>query len=369
MEEIEEGFIHETKATIWKRRLKSHWLTVAFLLGFITDYLLLNRVDDTLDNIILLAYVFLATISLIFFYVGVTEKIGERISLKLRRYMPMLMQYSFGGLLSGMLIFYGRSGDLFSSAPFFILIVSVIVINELLKKQSDRLVYNLAVYFVGIFSYCVLVVPVLLGKMSDWIFIGSGLLALGIVYLIIGILRKIIPEFLRLQTRAVIFVIGSLFGLMNLLYFANLIPPIPLSLTELEVYQGVEKTSVGTYRIIKEENPWYEYLPLVPDYFHPVTGKGVTCFARVYAPTKLATNIVHRWEYLDVNGKWREQFKTSYKITGENKLGYRGYTTITNVRDGKWRCVVENQRGQVLGKKTFMIDTTRSPIDLVTVVE
>lgn len=365
----EDIIIQETKITVLKRLVKSHWLTVAFLLGFITDYLLLNRVDDTLDNIILLLYVLLATVSLIFFYVGVTEKMGERISRKLRHYMPMLMQYSFGGLLSGMLIFYGRSGDLFSSAPFFILIIGVIVINEILKKQSERLVYNLAVYFVGIFSYCVLVTPVFFGKMSDWVFVGSGLIALLIIYLIVQVLRKIIPEFLRLQTRVIIFVIGSLYGLMNLLYFANLIPPIPLSLTELEIYQEVEKTSAGNYRIIKEENVWYEYLPLVPNYFHPITGKGVTCFARVYAPTKLATNIVHRWEYLDTNGKWQEQFKTAYKITGENKLGYRGYTTITNIRDGKWRCIVENQRGQVLGKKTFVIDTAKPPTDLVTVVE
>ena len=54
--------------------IKRHWLTVVFLLGFITDYLLLNRVDDKLDNFILLAYVTLATFSLILFYVGVADQ-------------------------------------------------------------------------------------------------------------------------------------------------------------------------------------------------------------------------------------------------------------------------------------------------------
>ena len=175
---------------------KRHWLTVVFLFGFVTDYLLLNRVDDALDNIILLTYVTLATISIILFYVGISERWGEWWTVQLRYYMPMLMQYSLGGLLSGMLIFYGRSGDFLVSAPFFLLIILVILINELLKKQSEKLVYNLAVYFVGVFSYCVLVVPVLLSDMGGVIFIGSGLLALLIIIVMVKILNRLIPRFM-----------------------------------------------------------------------------------------------------------------------------------------------------------------------------
>ena len=346
---------------------KSHWLTAVFLFGFFTDYLLLNRVDDKLDNFILLVYVSLATISIILFYVGVAEKWGEWWTYKLRHHMPMLMQYSFGGLLSGMLIFYGRSGDFIVSAPFFLLIILVILINELLHKQSDRLVYNLAVYFVGVFSYCVLVIPVLVGEMGDFIFFGSGILAIFIIVLMVKILGRLIPRFMEMQSRILIFTIGSLYMIFNGFYFLNIIPPIPLSLTELGIYQKVEKTTTGQYRLVKESKPWVEYLPFANDYFHPQAG--AYCFARVYAPTNFTTDITHRWEYQDQNGDWQERFTRTYTITGENKQGYRGFTVSTNLSDGKWRCIVENSKGQVLGRKTFVVDTKHQPEGLVTVVE
>ena len=53
---------------------RRHWLTVGFVLGFITDLILLNRIDDLVDNLILFAYVLLATTTLLFLYVGVAER-------------------------------------------------------------------------------------------------------------------------------------------------------------------------------------------------------------------------------------------------------------------------------------------------------
>ena len=106
----------------WYLKAKRHWLTVIFLLGFVTDYLLLNRIDDKFDNAILLFYVVLATGSLLLFYVGVSDKWGYKWSPKLLKYTPPLMQYSFGGLLSGMLIFYGRLIDCCITWEFILLV-------------------------------------------------------------------------------------------------------------------------------------------------------------------------------------------------------------------------------------------------------
>lgn len=349
--------------------VKKHWLTIAFLLGFITDFILLNRVDDTLDNLVLLVYVLLATFSIIGFYVGIAEKVGERMVRFLNTAAPILMQYSFGGLLSGMLIFYGRSGDLLVSAPFLILILAVMIANELVKKRSDRLLYNLLVYYTGVFSYLVLVVPVLIGEMGSIIFIGSGLLSLLVMVLLIKVLSYIIPQYLVLEKRNIVFCIGSIYVLINGFYFFNVIPPIPLSLTELSIHQQVEKTTTGGYRIVKEDMPWWKDVMPTRDVFSPIVGEGAYCFARVYAPTNLTTEIVHRWEYKDANNAWQTHFVQSYRVTGENQNGYRGFTTVSNIRNGSWRCGVETTRGQVLGRKTFTVDLSREPARLVTVVE
>lgn len=357
------------KETAWFRFVSHHWLTVAFVLGFVTDFILLDRVDDKIDNAILFFYVILATVSLILFYVAVAEKVGPTSVRFLLKWTTIAMQYAFGGLLSGMLIFYGRSGDFSTSAPFMIIILTTIFVNELVTKRSDRLLYNVSVYFIGLFSYCVLVVPVWLGDMGDIIFVGSGLLALFITFIVIKILRGIIPNFLNLQMRWLVFIIGSLYGLFNFMYFLNIIPPIPLSLTELSIYHSVERTETGNYRIVKEAKPWYQDWFSLTTIFTPEAGKGAYCFSRVYAPTDLRTKITHVWAYQDTAGNWQEHYRNTYAISGENEGGYRGYTVIKSLSDGKWRCTVENSRGQVLGHKTFTVKMNGSLPEFVTVIE
>ncbi len=348
--------------------ISHHWLTIAFIGGFITDLILLNRIDDIVDNLILLTYVVLATVSLLLFYAGAAQKFPMTISRLINRYAPVLLQYSFGGLLSGMLIFYGRSGDWIASAPFLILILLVIFGNELLEKRSDMLVYHITLYFIGIFSYVVLVLPVVLGQMGDGIFILSGLIALLFVSGVIKMLYWIVPNFMRFNTKRVILMIGTLYFTMTGLYFFNLIPPIPLSLTELDIVQSVYRDNDGNYRITDEQQPWYRQLPLVRDELHP-TRSSIACFARVYAPTRLHTRIYHRWEYKDEAGNWQEAFRFGYPITGENSGGYRGYTILNEFSDGIWRCGVENERGQVLGRTTIEINTTSPARAMVTRIE
>src|SRR5690606_32869137 len=130
-----------------------------------------------------------------------------------------VMQYSFGGLLSGMLIFYGRSGDWYNSAPYLLLIIGVIVGNELVSKRSDKLVFHLVLYFIGLFSYIVLVIPVIIGTMGDIIFIISGFVALAIMIIVGRLLGRIVPNFVKQNTRRIILSIGFTYVGLNTLYF------------------------------------------------------------------------------------------------------------------------------------------------------
>ena len=348
--------------------LSRNWLTVAFIGGFVTDLILLNRIDDIIDNLILLAYVTLATISMLVFYAGVAEKLGMTLSRLVVNYAPIVMQYAFGGLLSGMLIFYGRSGDWIASAPFFLLILAVIFGNELFEKRSEMLVYHIALYFIGVFSYVVLVLPVLLGRMGDGIFILSGLLALALVTIVIRLLYLIVPNFMRLNNRKMIITVGALYFGMSGLYFFNLIPPIPLSLTELDIVESIVRDQRGNYVVTDEAQSWFRRVPFVHDVMNP-NGTSIACFARVYAPTRLETKIFHRWQFQDDAGDWQDSFRFGYRITGENRGGYGGFTELKNFSDGLWRCGVENERGQVLGRTMIRIDSTRPNGETVTRIE
>jgi len=347
---------------------KHHWLTIAFILGFITDYLLLNRVDDVFDNAILFFYVVLATLSILLLYAGTSGRLGEWFSPKMVRFAPISMQYSFGGLFSGMLIFYGHSGDIVASLPFLLLIICTIAGNELVRNRGQQLVFNVVAYFVGLFSYLVLVIPVFTGKMGALVFVGSGLLALALVYGLIQLLGWIIPNYLRLQTRKIVFLVTGMFVVLNTLYFTNIIPPIPLSLKEIVIAQSVIKFTepVNSYEVTYEKPDWWRFDQRLFTTFHPDNGGAVYCFTRVYAPARINTDIYHHWEFINANGDWQTRFKLAFPITGKATQGYRGFTSIQNAASGKWRCSVETTRGQVLGRQVFTIDNNQQPNNIVT---
>lgn len=367
---IGKEFTHKIAEKKTVRRVKRHWLTIAFIGGFIVDNITLNRVDQLFDNIILASYVVLAMLSLLALYASTAEKLPERINERVRQYAPVLVQYSFGGLLSGVLIFYGRSGAWIESWPFLLIILTVIYLNETIHDRTARLLYNVAILFIGLFAYVVLVVPVATGYMGPWIFVGSGLLALFLINVFIRVLYRIIPRFMELQMRRLVFMLGSIFITFNFLYFANIIPPIPLSLKDAGIYHSVVRFENGDYQLTYEKGAWWQFFKDSNDTFHPRPGDNVFCFAKVFAPTRLATDIYHSWEFYDETEKeWVEHLRLSYPISGGRGDGYRGYTLIQNYRDGKWRCSVETERGQVLGREVFWIDAQERPGELVTRIE
>lgn len=350
------------------RPVKHHLLTLFFIGGFVVDNLTLNRVDQLFDNAILAGYVALAMISLLYLYWGTSGKLSDRVALHAGKWAPLLVQFAFGGLMSGLLVFYSRSGSWWTSWPYLLLLLGVILGNELIKKRGERLVFNLAVFFVGLFSYTVLIVPVALGRMGDIVFVGSGLIALAVFALFIKALYLIVPNFMALHTRIVFFTIGMLYVTLNGLYFGNLIPPIPLSMKEMGIYHGVDKRAEGGYVLTYEKGSWFAFWHYSDETFHYASGDRVYCYASVFAPTRFKSNVTHRWEFYD-GTKWTPHDTISFPIDGGRDDGYRGYSFIENVRDGTWRCSVETGRGQVVGRTTFEIVTGTAPKELVTRVD
>lgn len=360
-----EQFYAKAKKRIHK--IKRHWLTLSFFFGFLLDNITLNRVDQVFDNIVLFSYVVLAMISLLLVYAAAAEKLPERIYPYAKMYAPLLVQFAFGGLLSGILIFYGRSGSWFESWPFMLLILAVIYGNETIKNRTQRLIFNISMLFVGLFSYVVLIVPVLIGEMGAWIFVGSGILALLIMLGFVKLLRLIVPNFIQLHLRSVVFTIGLIFVSFNFLYFTNIIPPIPLSLKDVGIYHSVVHFKEANEYQVKYEKPeWYQFWVDSDTTFRYQPGDNIYCFASVFAPSRLETKIFHRWErYDETKGEWVEHGRYPYPIQGGRDAGYRGYTLIKNYTPGVWRCSVETERGQVVGQEKFLIEKG-APGEMVT---
>lgn len=253
------------------------------------------------------------------------------------------------------------------SWPFLLIILGVIYGNETIKDRVQRLIFSIAMLFVGLFAYVVLMVPVVLGQMGALVFVGSGILALIIILLFIKALAWVVPKFIALHLRPLIFVVGVIFATFNFLYFFNIIPPIPLSLKDVGIFHSVVRFEDGSYQLKYEKGDWWQFYKKSDDTFHPVAGGSVFCFAKVFAPTKIKTDIFHRWEYYDEEKKtWIDYFRLSYPISGGVSDGYRGYTLIENYREGTWRCTVETGRGQVLGREVFTVVASDTALELVT---
>lgn len=351
--------------------VQKHWLTISFFFGFVVDWLTLNRVDHVFDNIVLAWYILLTMASMLILYAATAGKMPKRMSEKyewhLREWMPLVIQYALGGLLSGMLIFYSRSGSWWASWPFLLVILAVMVGNERLTRRSERLLLNLTMLFVGLFSYSALVVPVVLGKMGAWIFVLSGVFALAMMYGFTRLLALVVPNFMRANMRMVAFTLLITYVVLNALYFTNIVPPIPLSLKELGVYHNVERLTNGSYALTYEKGKWYQLFKDSDTTFHYQTGDMIYCFASVFAPTSLSTEIYHRWEYyVPEDREWRTHSRLSYGIDGGRGGGFRGYSWVRHPSEGKWRCTVETARKQVLGSERFTVVNGSVPEGLVT---
>src|SRR5690606_15540004 len=132
-----------------ERRISSF----ALVFGFIFDSLTLQRIDLLYENLVILSYIFLAGGGIMLIN-SFEEHPPENVVLsKIRNYLPLAIQFSFGGLFSAFFIFYSRSAAFSSSWPFLLVLVFLLVGNEFFKKYYQQLVFHTSIYFVAVFSF------------------------------------------------------------------------------------------------------------------------------------------------------------------------------------------------------------------------
>jgi hypothetical protein len=191
--------------------------------------------------------------------------------------------------------------------------------------------------------------------MGALIFILSGILSLLFISAFIFIVYYLTPERYVENHKMVVFFVLGVYALINILYFKNIIPPIPLSLKEGDVYHLVEKTPEGNYRTFSEADSWKEKFGLSQElHLHAVEAAYV--FSSIFAPTDLDITITHDWQYYDnEENEWLSSSKINFPIKGGRGDGYRGFSKKENIFPGQWRVDIKTERGQVIGRVRFDI--------------
>ena len=332
---------------------EGYLITGALLLGIITDVALFSSVNFKTVFIILTVHFVFSGLVIAFIHLYNEGFFRFKTLRFLRLLSPLFLQYSFGALLSGTLIFYWFSSSFLVSWPFIFIIIVLILSNDLLKRYYLWLPVQIGVYFFICFSLSVLILPFILKDIGFKVFLIGGLFSLIIITLYLYEVSKFLTT-VHKNKKKYAFIIGSIFITMNVFYFFNIIPPVPLSLKEAEVAYFVEKTELGYLMELEDRSIWDRLM--ISNKIYITDTEAVYFFSSVFAPALLKTDVVHRWQYFDKDeNRWTDRAVIKYPVVGGRDGGYRGYSLINSVFSGRWRVLVETEKGQVIGKKNFKV--------------
>jgi len=353
----------------WYERFERFNPVAFFFGGFTWDSLTLKRIDQILDNIILLTYLIVVGVLIALVSFVEKERIQKPLVLKYRKWYPLGLQFFLGGLFSAYVIFYFQSASLSPTSIFLGILILLLVANEFLEHRLTNIYLLIALYFLASFSFFIFFVPVVLKVMNLWTFIFGGMLSLLLVYGLIRVLyKKDVLDSRAVYIRTTV-LLCSMFIIMNGFYALNWIPPIPLSLKSGGIYHHASRDAESGVFTLKFEKPeWYELFKSSDGPFHYAEGDTVSCFTAVFAPTELTKKIVHHWQkYFPNREEWITTDRLDFRIIGYRDGGYRGITRKVNVSEGKWRVNVETIGGLLLGRIEFEISQVTQPVALKTI--
>ncbi len=354
----------DTKIFKWWERYEHHLGVGALVVGFCFDLIVADRPDSIGNNFLLLSYLVAAGVVIILLNRREMRKKEQAHSTE-PFYLLLLLQFCFGGLASNLLVLYGKSGTLAVNALFVGFLAVLVFGNEFLRSRYAQLRFNVGIYYLLILTYCVIAVPVFLTHtINIWVFLLSGAISLGIIA---GFLFLLMTIVFRTKEVARIFgvstVVLTIFLTFNLLYFLNIIPPVPLSLKDIGIYHSLLKKSDGNYTGLYEASPWWQVWRDTSHAYTLSAGESAFCYSSVFAPTNLNVPVYHRWEKYDsAKGAWETQSLVEFPISGGRDQGYRGYSVKSALTAGDWRCDVETKGGALIGRSAFeVVEATSAP--------
>jgi hypothetical protein len=346
------GTIKSRLREFYERHEKYSGLVI-FSVGFIWDSFTLIRVDSVIDNIILLFYLAIIAAMIILTLQRQCGKAPPAWIQKIEPRFQWAMQFCFGGLFSSYVIFYFKSSSFTRTQFFFLILVLLWVGNEFLEQRLKNQTLLAVLYCFCLFSFFAFFLPVVLARINAAIFVLAGFASLIISLAVFSI--GFLPDRVewRRHMRSVTVWITAVFLTVNIFYFANLIPPVPLALKKAGIYHYVKKTSTGYLVKYVPPSP-FRFWRKWDNPFYFTHGENVYCYTAIFAPGRVHIPVYHVWSRKNSAG-WMRTDRIHFNITGGRDDGYRGYTAKSGVTPGEWRVEVETERGQTLGRIDFSV--------------
>jgi hypothetical protein len=323
--------------------------------GFAFDNYAFRRIDLPNTQLVFIGYLSLAGIAILILH-GLAERAANGKPMpRWHGILPMAAQFALGALWSAFLVFYSRGAVLGASWPFLLVLLAIFIANEVFKKYHSRLVFTAILFFFALFSYAIVTTPILTRSIGTFTFLFSGVVALGVFALFLKLVKRIGPTQWRGARWWIALGAVAVYATLNVFYFTGVLPPLPLALASGGVYHFVAKTG-DAYRAEDEPQAWYTHLGFEP-VLHMAPGEALYLYSAVFAPIRLSTDIVHRWQHYDTARKsWRTVSKVAFPINGGRDGGYRGYSITHHVMAGDWRVDVATKDGHIIGRVRFAVE-------------
>ncbi|PAU92928.1 hypothetical protein CK503_14680 [Aliifodinibius salipaludis] len=329
---------------------------IFFIGGFIWDSLTLGRIDGWYSNTVLLFYLISLTACLYIYNLADDGRWENTFLAPYQEYAPLAVQFFLGGLSSAYVIFFFQSVTFTRTMVFFVILVILLLSNELLRDRISNKYLQFGAYFFVTFTFFTFFTPVLFGVMNTFLFILSGLISLLLTLTFINYIYNNSPSTQREISRFKIsLIVIGIYATINIFYYFNLIPPVPLSLQNGIVAYNVEKQG-NTFAVSYEQSALYDLWETYDKTFNYAPSDTVFVYTSIFAPTDLSKSVQHQWQrFSPVTEEWHTTDNISYEVIGGRKGGFRGYTFKENITSGKWRVNVTTVEGLVLGKIDFTI--------------
>ncbi|HEX4047175.1 MAG TPA: DUF2914 domain-containing protein [Elusimicrobiota bacterium] len=336
--------------------------TVAFFVaGFLFDALAAGRIDELRGILQQALYLFLCAL---FTGYELRESCGTfsppgRLKTAWR-YHAAATHFMLGTLLNLYTLFYFKSASLGTSFVFLLILAGLLAVNELKPFAGSGTTLRMTLFSLCLVSYFTYLVPTLVGAIGTLPFLGTLAASSACVAALSWWLKRRLPDPRVLVPRLLAPFACVALG-FSALYFARLIPPVPLSLSEIGIYHDVRRD--GGRFLLTETRPRWRFWERGDQTFLARPGDKIDCFISVFSPARFKERLQLRWLRRDAAAGWEEEDAIPLDTAGGRAGGWRGFAAKTRWTPGRWRVRVETSDGRELGGLglTVVPDETTGP--------
>ncbi|MBX7100977.1 MAG: DUF2914 domain-containing protein [Myxococcaceae bacterium] len=360
----------------WERfrhfREKNHlaFEVAFFFAGFLFDYLLLHRIDSRPLLIHQGSYLVLLSVLLMVdhrFHTLKAEPIG--FWGRVLSFRHWVIHFFLGTLLNAFLIFYFKASSGFFSFLFIVALAVVLVVNELPRFRELGPVLRVGLWSFAVTSYLAYLIPVLWGALHPSQYLAAVVVGAAATVGLWRLFRRFTHDdgwsFARAAAPGL-----AVQLLLLLLYVLKVVPPVPLNLRYIGIFQEVTRVKEGD-RAGQYALGYALPASMLPRVFE---FDGSELFARpddkawafveLFAPEGFHDQIAFAWEFDDPKKGWVEVGAPYTTTLGSGReQGFRTFGNRTIARTGDYRVKVLTSDGREIGRKSFTVvrDESQGP--------